>query len=134
MISQTHPAANLFPLIEGADFDRLAVDISSRGQIEPITLMPDGAILDGRNRWRACEALGKLPITRIYEGDDPVGHVLALNLHRRHLNESQRAMVAVKLADMDRGANQHSPIGETSQQAAADLLNVGKRSVERRRS
>jgi N6-adenosine-specific RNA methylase IME4 len=40
-------------------------------------------------------------------------------------------MVAAKLATLRRGDNQHSPIGETSQAKAAELLNVGKRSVER---
>jgi len=40
-------------------------------------------------------------------------------------------MVAAKLATLNRGDNQHSPIGETSQAKAAELLNVGKRSVER---
>jgi hypothetical protein len=35
------------------------------------------------------------------------------------------------LANMERGANQHSPIGETSQARAAEMLNVGKRTVER---
>jgi hypothetical protein len=34
---------------------------------------------------------------------------------------------------LQRGDNQRSPIGETSQADAADLLNVGKRSVERAR-
>jgi hypothetical protein len=63
-----------------------------------------------------------------------VGYVVSLNLHRRHLSESQRAMVAAKLATLERGDNQHSPIGETSQAKAAELLNVGKRSVERARA
>jgi hypothetical protein len=66
-----------------------------------------------------------------YEGSDPLGYVLSRNLHRRHLTESQRAMVAAKAADLKRGANQHSeglPIGR-----AADLLNVGQRSVARAR-
>jgi hypothetical protein len=40
-------------------------------------------------------------------------------------------MVAAKLATLKRGDNQHSPIGETSQAKAAELLNVGKRTVER---
>jgi N6-adenosine-specific RNA methylase IME4/predicted HTH domain antitoxin len=40
-------------------------------------------------------------------------------------------MAAAKLATLRRGDNQHSPIGETSQATAAQLLNVGKRSVER---
>lgn len=62
----------------------------------------------------------------------PEAFVVSRNLHRRHLNESQRAMVAAKIATLARGANQHSPIGETiSQGNAAELLNVGKRSVER---
>ena len=130
---QTHPAANLFPLIEGFDFDRLVSDISARGQIEPITLMPDGAILDGRNRWRACEALGKLPITRVYEGSDPLSFVISLNLHRRHLNESQRAMVAAKLATFKHGGDRVSEQGANLHLAtneAGALLNVSERSVK----
>jgi len=56
--------------------------------------------------------------------------VVSLNLKRRHLNESQRAVVAAKLATLPKGANQHSPIGESSTQSdAAQLLNVGKRSA-----
>jgi len=60
--------------------------------------------------------------------------VLSKNLHRRHLDSSQRAMVAAKIAGMKQGARSDlSPIGEKSQADAADALNVGKRSVERAR-
>lgn len=63
-----------------------------------------------------------------------VGYVVSLNLHRRHLDESQRAVVAGKIATLQKGANQHSPIGESVTQAeAAGMLNVGKRTVERAR-
>ncbi len=60
--------------------------------------------------------------------------MVSLNLHRRHLSESQRAMVAAKLANLDNG-QRASPIGEgaVTQQSAADMLNVGKRTVERAR-
>ena len=69
-----------------------------------------------------------------YTGNDPVGYVISKNLKRRHLNESQRAMVAERLATMAQGARTDlSPIGEKSQAQAAKLLNVGKRSVERAR-
>ncbi|MBB5270312.1 hypothetical protein [Quisquiliibacterium transsilvanicum] len=44
-------------------------------------------------------------------------------------------MVAGKLAKLRKGANQHAPIGApaVSQDAAAELLNVGRRSVQRAR-
>jgi N6-adenosine-specific RNA methylase IME4 len=56
-------------------------------------------------------------------------YVISKNLRRRQLNESQRAMVAVKLADLSLGGNQHSE--GTSIEGASKLLNVGRASVER---
>jgi hypothetical protein len=57
----------------------------------------------------------------------------SLNLRRRHLDESQRAMVGARVANLRRGDNQHTPIGGTSisQSDAAERLNVGVRSVQR---
>lgn len=54
-----------------------------------------------------------------------------LNLHRRHLSESQRAMVAARLATLPKGANQHASIEAPSQADAAELLNVSRPSVQR---
>ena len=125
-----HDLANIFPLIEGDEFDALVADIKAHGLHEPVVIYQD-QILDGRNRYRACVAAGVDCRSVPYTGDDPVGYVISRNLKRRHLNESQRAMVAAKLATLRRGDNQHSPVGETSQAQAAELLNVGKRSVER---
>jgi N6-adenosine-specific RNA methylase IME4 len=106
-------------------------DIREHGLREPLVVYED-KILDGRNRYRACAVAGVEPTFTAYTGDDPVSYVVSLNLHRRHLNESQRAMVAAKLATMKQGARTDlSPIGEMSQARAAELLNVGKRSVER---
>jgi hypothetical protein len=57
--------------------------------------------------------------------------VVSANIRRRHLDESQRALIAAKLANMTRGSNQHAPIGATSNAQAAVLLNVGHGTVER---
>lgn len=93
-----HPFAELFPLLEGASFDALVADIKEHGQREKIALW-NGEILDGRNRWRACRAAGVVPQCAEFQGTETeaLSLVLSLNLHRRHLNESQRAMVAVEV-------------------------------------
>ena len=124
-----HPLADIFPLLDGQDFAELVADIKApHGLREPIVMF-EGKILDGRNRYRACEAAGVKPTFTVYTGDDPVAYVISLNLRRRHLSESQRAMVAAKLATLKLGDNQHSE--GPSIEEASRLLNVGHASVER---
>jgi N6-adenosine-specific RNA methylase IME4 len=127
-----HPLANIFPLIEGYEFAGLVDDIRTHGLRKPVVLF-ESRILDGRNRYRACLAADIECRFETYTGDDPISYVISLNLRRRHLDESQRAMVAAKLATLRLGDNQHAPIGAPSQDKAADLLNVGRRTVQRAR-
>lgn len=95
-----HPAAELFPLIEGDEFDQLVADIDTNGLLEPVWVMPDGALLDGRNRVKACVKTSTPIQTRTYEGSDPIGFVLSLNLKRRHLTTGQRAMLALQVESL----------------------------------
>lgn len=93
----SHPAADLFPLMEGDQLRELIEDIRKHGQRDPIVLY-QGKILDGRNRLRACRELGIEPKLREWEnGVDPFAWCISENLHRRHLTPAQCAAVAVEL-------------------------------------
>jgi hypothetical protein len=92
-----HKVAELFPLMEGEAYDLLKADIAAHGQREPIWTL-DGKIIDGRNRYRACKALGIEPKAQEWDGNGSlVEFVVSLNLHRRHLDSGQRAAVAVEM-------------------------------------
>ena len=82
-------------MMGAAELAELAENIGIHGQALPI-IVHDGMILDGRNRWRACEMAGITPRTAAWDGvwGSPTLYVLSINLHRRHLSESQRAMAA----------------------------------------
>jgi hypothetical protein len=97
---QIHPAAELFPLMEGEEFESLVASIKEQGLREAIWVTADGQLLDGRNRVRACHAAGIEPTRRTFTGGDPVAFVMALNMERRHLTVGQRALVALKLVPM----------------------------------
>lgn len=123
-----HPYAELFPWIEGKAFEEFKEDIRQRGIIEPIVMF-EGMLLDGRNRYMAARDLGiEYPVID-YRGSDALGFVLSRNLARRHLTESQRAMVAARLSKLPVGGNQHSE--GPSIEEASRMLNVGHASVER---
>ena len=94
-----HPLAELFPLMEEQELAALAADIQANGLRTPILLFDD-QILDGRNRYRACQLAGVEPVTSEFAGEDPLQFVLSANLHRRHLNESQRALVAARITNL----------------------------------
>lgn len=73
-----------------------------------------------------------------WDGDgNPEAFVVSENLHRRHLNESQRAMIAAKIAKAKAWENQYvkevRPIDRTTVTTpqAAELLNVSEKSVRR---
>lgn len=140
MTYEVHPAAALFPMISGQAFEELVNDIKLYGQMEPIILDKSGQLIDGRNRARACERLGILPKTKVYDGDDVLQFVVSHNLHRRHLTDSQRAMIAARLAERKPGYRRetaHLSMGEQSNTGlippsldeAADLLDVKRSTV-----
>jgi ParB-like chromosome segregation protein Spo0J len=131
-----HPVADIFPMMSELEFAGLVVDIRDRDLQEPVWLHQDGRIIDGRNRYRACLEADREPRFRTYDGPDSelVPFVVSLNVHRRHLNESQRAMVAERIATRTEGRpSETDSIELVSRAEAAQLLNVGRESVARAR-
>jgi hypothetical protein len=113
------------------EFLALTGDIKKHGLRESIWLHQDGSILDGRNRLRACAKAGVKPHFKTFLDLNAKAFVISMNLHRRHLNESQRAMIAEKIAPMSKGRpTVNAGIPAFSQTEAAEALNVGRESVQ----
>lgn len=135
-MAEFHPLANVFPLMEGVDFDELVESIKASGQLEPI-IMFEGKILDGRNRARACKSAGVTPVASVedFRGtyEEARDFVVDANLRRRHLDPSQRALIAAKLSTLghggDRRSDQAANLPVETQAGAAERLNVSERSV-----
>lgn len=127
-----HPFADLFPMMDGPDFDLLVDDIRENGLRAPIVLY-EGRVLDGRNRQKACAVLGIAPDHETYAGDDPLGYVVSVNIRRRHLTASQRAMIADRMATLRHGQTKRKGARDAelrvSRADAATALNVSSRSV-----
>ncbi|MBA3058751.1 MAG: ParB/RepB/Spo0J family partition protein [Gammaproteobacteria bacterium] len=129
-----HPVSEIFPSMPPAEFDALVGDITANGLREPIHIMGD-SVVDGRHRYRACLQAGVEPqFVVVPDGTDLNALVISLNLRRRHLDESQRAMVAARLANLPLGSNQHAQICAPSQDSAAEMLNVSRRTVQHARA
>jgi hypothetical protein len=105
-VHKIHPAANMFPMLSDADLQALADNIKKEGLCEGVSIQPrnadstDGKILDGRNRLVACH-MAKVPLFYNHvETTDPVGFIVARNIHRRHLTPEQRQDMLAKLIAM----------------------------------
>lgn len=151
-MTEFHRFANIFPLIEGEEFEALVADIREHGVLEPIILLGQ-QILDGRNRYRAAVAAKVLPedLNQVTASQlkyvrqfVPMGapepsamqlldFVVSKNLRRRQLDESQRGMAAADVANMRQGARTDleppANLPEVSQADAAKMFNVSERTV-----
>lgn len=126
-ITAVHPAADLFPMVEGEEFRELCADIKERGLQQPITIWKDGTLLDGRNRLLACYETHQEVVLDRYEGPDPVQFSLSANLHRRHLTPSQRNMTGVLAEELLE--NLRAEAAERQRKAGGDRRSEDARSV-----
>lgn len=149
---EPHPISQILPMEDMINLTSLADSIKANGQREAIVLF-EGKILDGNNRYRACEIAGTTPIFREWgshpaDGTSPAHFVKDKNFHRRHLTVGQKATAAEEFfalfeaeahaaADLD--AARQTPLGATgaaptkapTRKQAAASFGTSERSVER---
>lgn len=113
---KAHPIADRFPMMSVDRLKELADDIAANGLIEPI-VTHDGLILDGRNRFRACEVAGVSPrfVQWDGEGGTVARFVWSVNAQRRDITSSQRAAIWQDfLADFEADARKRQAHGQTA--------------------
>jgi DNA modification methylase len=94
-----HEVCSIFPMMSDEEFAGLKADIEAHGQREPVWTYRD-KVIDGRNRLRACQELGREPLTKEWDGEGSlVEFVVSLNLHRRHLSSGQRAACGTEIEE-----------------------------------
>lgn len=139
---KVHELCAAWPDLEGAEFTALVESVKATdGLVNPVRTYK-GEIIDGKNRLRACEQLGIVP--RFLEWIPPddkkpiepqlVEFVLANNDRRRHLNASQRALIAARMvttASAGRPSEIIGAVAPISQADAAETMHVSRDSVKR---
>lgn len=132
-----HPYAKLFPMLPDEQIELLADDIRANGLRTPIVVDVDERIIDGRNRSAACIIADVKPELKVFRGDDReiLNLVVSLNIHRRHLDESQRANIGAKIVAesklIDESNTAIAVSTPVTQEQAAEMMNVSTDSIQR---
>lgn len=132
---KVHPAADVFPMHDGPEYEELREDIRRNGvRVRPV-IDSDGLLVDGRNRVRACAELGlKVEFDSLPPDIDPLDFVISANIKRRHLSASQKAMFAEAVANLRPGRpNKSGSTAGLTQAQAAERFGVSERSIREAR-
>jgi len=133
-----HDLCKIIPPHTEEEFKELKEDIRKNKLQVPIKTF-QGYVLDGRGRYNACVELDKEWVETGFKTDPFPGslaearaYVISTNVKRRHLNESQRAIIAAGLTTFTHGGDRSkASIDALTQKQAAELLNISEPSVER---
>jgi ParB-like chromosome segregation protein Spo0J len=131
-----HPLCTLIPPCTEEEFKELKEDIKKNGLQVPIKLF-EGKILDGRSRHMACVELEKEFYTVDFKAEDftrttndALAYVISMNVKRRHLTASQRAIIAARLVTTTLGGDRSVKLPtEITQENVARLSGVAVKMV-----
>jgi len=112
-----HQLADLVPEMPSQQWTGFVGDVAERGILTPLVLAADGrTVLDGRHRLKAALELGltQVPTTVVdLEGRTEVDYMVRSALHRRHLTDDQRAILASRAAE-ERGDDRRGAAAQTA--------------------
>jgi hypothetical protein len=128
-----HPYSQILPQMSGGAFSELVASIKKIGRIRNSVIVYQNQILDGNHRLKACRIAKVEPKSIEFKGTDreALDLVWDLNVQRRHLNESQRAVAFAQycnFADVGR-PEQSSP--RVRLDDAAGKAGVGRNTMRR---
>lgn len=148
VIASAHPAANLFPMMSGDEFNNLVMSIEQFGfdPSKPIKRNVAEKITDGRNREAAVQVVNariglwnsdaknkdaqKPPVSGVYEveaSDNDAAILQAVlldNFTRRHMSSSQKAAVLVKAGILGGAYQRKEELGAAGKKVAGDIAEM----------
>jgi ParB-like chromosome segregation protein Spo0J len=98
---QSHPIADRIPLMPDDQLKEFEADVEKVGVKEPIVILSTNEVVDGRHRLVAAKKRGDktIPATVVdWSDDEIIENVYRAAIHRRHLTDDQRAMLAAEWA------------------------------------
>lgn len=126
----------LCPALSAEELKQLEANIEDHGCLDEIVLWAnhDKTIIDGHNRYRICKKLGKTYKTKslAFKTKDEVKEWMLRNqIGRRNLTDSQRAMMAARLATLCQGRQEIKPEATSglTQKQAAEAAGVSDRTI-----
>ena len=91
---------SLVPKMSDSEYESFKQDIKENGLRIPITVNPDGIILDGHHRYRACRELGiqceSEPPKSFDDQLEEKDYVIGVNLERRNVSDYQKGIMILK--------------------------------------
>jgi ParB-like nuclease domain len=114
---EVHPYADRWPMRTADEIENMAASIAANGQRLPIILTPDGVLVDGRNRLRACEVANVEPKFEVrHDLTTPMSvaeFVWDVNGDlRRHMPKGALAVMAALKPGPQRALSAHSGLSE----------------------
>ncbi len=130
--------AVVFPFATEAEIASLAADMHERGQQQPIEVTPDRVIMSGHQRVEAARRLGWATIRAVVRhdlaqrGQAAINqHLVAENLHRRHLSPLAKARAALYLVEQRFVESNPEESRNDVRQAVGRLIGISSREVSR---